>query len=98
MQTESERWGMMNTCFTDEKQIKKYTKTVLRKECTSVQKYINESVESFDSTQDNDPNFSSSFFHEGPIVNVKTVEEGLKEMNLHKVRKKENICHIKNMT
>ena len=40
----------------------KISKTVLCKECTYVQKDINESDENFDSTQDNEPTLSSSFF------------------------------------
>ena len=39
-----------------------------------VQKYTNESDKNFDSTQDNEATFSSSFFHEGIIVNVETIE------------------------
>ena len=58
-----ESWGMMKTCFTDAKQIKTIPKTVLCKECTYFQKYINESNDNFYSTQDNEPTFSSSFFH-----------------------------------
>ena len=69
-----EIWGIMNTCFPDAKQIKKCPKTVLYQKCTYVQKDINESDENFDSTQDNEPTFSSSFFHEGPIVNVENIE------------------------
>ena len=82
----------MKTCFHDANQIKKCPKTVLCKECTYFQKDINESDENFDSTQDNEPTFSSSFFHEGPIVNVETIEELLKEMNLRRIQKKgENV-------
>ena len=67
---------------------KNHLQNVLCKKCTYVKKYINESDENFDSTQDNEPTFLSSFFHEGPIVNVETIEERLKEMNLHGVQKK----------
>ena len=58
----TESWGMAKTCFTDAKQLQKYPKTVLCKECTYVQKYINESDENFVSPTDNEPTFSSSFF------------------------------------
>ena len=65
---------MMKTCFPDAKQNKKYPKTTLCKEFTYVQKFINESDKNFYSTQYNEPTFSSSFFHEGPIVNVENIE------------------------
>ena len=58
-----EIWGMMKKYFPDAKQIIKYPKTVLCKECAYVQKDINKSDESFDSTQDIEPNFLSSYFH-----------------------------------
>ena len=74
------------------------SKTVLCKECTYVQKDINERDKNFYSTQDNDASFSILFFHEGPIVNVETIEERLKEMNLHMVKKKETNFHLNNMT
>ena len=45
---------------------------------------MNESDEDFYCTQDNEPTFSSLFFHEGPIVNVETIKERLKEMKLHR--------------
>ena len=50
-------WGMMKTCFTDAKQIKKCPKHVLWKECTYVQKDINKKDEDFDSTEDDEPIF-----------------------------------------
>ena len=53
------------------------SKNVLCKECTYGQKDINESDENFYSTEDIEPTFSSSFFHEGPVVNVETIEEML---------------------
>ena len=88
-----ESWGMMKTCFPDANQIKQCPKTVLCKECTYVQKDINESDEHFDSPPYNEPKFSSSYFHEEPIFNVETIEERLKEMKLHRVQKKgKNHC------
>ena len=60
----------MKNCFPDAKQIIKFPKTVLCKECTYVQKDINKSDENFDYTQDNEPTISSSYFHKEPIVNV----------------------------
>ena len=53
-----ESCGMTKTCFPDAKQ-KKSQKNVLCKECTYVQKYINENDENFDSAEDNEPTFSS---------------------------------------
>ena len=63
-------------------------KNVLCKECTYVQKDINENDENFDSTEDNEPTFSSSLFYEVHVVDVETIEERLKEMNLHRVKKR----------
>ena len=54
-----------------------------------IQKDINEKYENFDSTEDNEPTFSSSLFYEVHVVDVETIEERLKEMNLHRVQKKE---------
>ena len=56
-----ESWGIINTSFPDAKQIK-MPKFFLCKECTYVQKDINESDENFDSTQYKEPILSSSFF------------------------------------
>ena len=67
----------MKTCFPDPRQIKICQKH-LCKECTYVKKYINESDETFYSTEDNEPTFSSYFFQEGPVVNVENIEERLK--------------------
>ena len=53
-------WEIMKNYFTDAKQINKCPKNVLYKECTYVQKDINENDENFDSTKDNEPTFSSS--------------------------------------
>ena len=41
-------------------------------------KYRNKSDDNFDSPPDNEPTFSSSYFHEEPIVNLETIEESLK--------------------
>ena len=89
---------MTKTCFPDAKQIKKIPKTVLCKECTYVQKDINENDEKIDSTEDNEPTFSSSFFQEGPVFTVENIEERLNEMNLDRIHKKEKKCHFMNMT
>ena len=56
-----ESWEIMKTCFPDAKQIENTPEIVLWKECTYVQKYINEKDDNFDSTEDNEPTFSSSF-------------------------------------
>ena len=76
---------MVKTCFLDEKQIIKCPKTTLYKECTYVKKYRNEGDENFDYPPDNEPTFSSPYFHEEPIVNVETIEERLREINLHRL-------------
>ena len=55
-------WRMVKTCFPDATKIKKSPKNVLCKECTYVQNDINENDENFDSAEDNEPTFSSSFF------------------------------------
>ena len=57
-----ESWGMMKTCFNDEKQIEKCPKIVLCKECTYVQKDRNESDENFDPSPDNEPTFCHHIF------------------------------------
>ena len=51
--------GYDEDMFPDANKIKRCPKTVLCKECTYVQKDINESDENFDSTQENEPTFSS---------------------------------------
>ena len=56
------------------------------KECTYVQKDINESDDDFDSTEDNELTSLSLFFQEGPVVNVENIEERLRAMNLHMVQ------------
>ena len=55
---------MTKNCLPNAKQIKKFPKTVLCKECTYVQKDLNKSDEKFDSTNDNEPTFSVSYSHE----------------------------------
>ena len=45
-------WEMMKKIFPDAKPIKKCPKTVLCKECTCVQKYINGIDEKIDPTED----------------------------------------------
>ena len=52
-----ESWGMMKNFFPDAEPIKKSPKTLLCKECTYVQKDINENDEKIDSTKDNEPTF-----------------------------------------
>ena len=59
---------------------KALNKTVC-KECTYVQKYINQIDESFDFSSDNEHTFPASYFHEEPISDAQTIEEGLKLMN-----------------
>ena len=54
-------WEMMKYCFPDAKQ-KKCPKTVLCKECTYVQKYINGNDEKKDSTEDIEHSFAHHIF------------------------------------
>ena len=89
---------MVKTCFLDEKQIIKCPKTTLYKECTYVKKDRNEIEENIDYLPDNEPTFSSSYFNEEPIGNVENTEERLKEMNLHRVQKRENNYRLTSMT
>ena len=59
-----ESWEMKKTCFLDAKQIKKYPKITVCKECIYVQKDRNESDENIDPPPDNEPILSSSYFNE----------------------------------
>ena len=43
--------------------------------------------EKIDSTEDNEPTFLSSFFQEGTVFTVETIEERLNEINLDRVQK-----------
>ena len=52
----------------------------------------------FDFPLYNETIFSSSYFHEGPIVNVESIEESLGEIILHRVQKKETNYCPKNLT
>ena len=56
--------------------LKKCPKTVLCKECTYVQKYINENDEKIDSTEDNEPTFLSSFFRKEMFLLWKILKKG----------------------
>ena len=56
-----ESWGMMKTYFPDAKHTKNFPKTVLCKECTYIQKYLNESDENFVSPPDSDLTFHRHF-------------------------------------
>ena len=67
---------------------KKIPKTVLCKECSYVQRDINENDEEINSTEDNDPTFLSSHFLEKPVFTVENIEERLNEMNLERVQSK----------
>ena len=81
-------WGMVKNCFPDTKQIKKCPKVVLCKECTYVQKDINENDKKIDSTEDIEPTFLSSYFLGNPVFTVETIKKGLNEINLDRVQKK----------
>ena len=56
-----------------------------------------ESEGNIDSPTHNESKFSSSYFHKKLIVSVETIQERLKEMNLHRVQKKETKDCFKNM-
>ena len=79
---------MIKNCFPDAKQINQCPKSTLCKECKYVQeeKYLSEG--NIDSPPDNGPTFSSEYSLEKPTVNVETIEERFKEMNLHRVQQK----------
>ena len=79
---------MNQTCFPDAKQVKQYPKTILCKECTYVQIDQNESEDNFDSPPDNEPTFNQFCFQEGYVFDVETIEERLRDMNVHSVYKK----------
>ena len=49
---------MMKNCFPDDKKTNKFPKTVLCKECTYVQKYINDKDEKIDPPADIEQTFS----------------------------------------
>ena len=68
------------------------------KKCTYVQNDRNQIDESFYFPPDNKYTFSASYFHEEYIVDVETIEERIKSMNLHRVQKKDMNYHHKNMT
>ena len=69
------------------------SKTVLCKELTYIKKDINESDDNCFPHQITNLPFHHHF-KEGPIVNVGTIEERLKEMNLHMVQEKRRIIII----
>ena len=79
---------MMNYCFSEAKQIKKCPKTVLCKECTYVQKYINGKDEKIDPPEDIEQTFFSSYFIEKPNFTVESIEVRLNEINLERLQKK----------
>ena len=51
----------------------------------------------FNLTLDNEHTFSISYFHEEPILDVLTIEERIKAMNLHRVSKIYMTYNHKNM-
>ena len=75
----------------------KIKKPFLCKECTYAQKDINENDEKIDSTEDIETTFLSSYFLENPVFNVEIIEESLNEINLDRVQKKGENCHLMNM-
>ena len=69
-----EIWETMKKLFSWCKANKKRPKNTVCKECTYVQKDINEIDDDFDSPLDNEPTFSASYFYEVHIFNVETIE------------------------
>ena len=57
-------------CVPDDKEVKECSKTTKYKKCIYVQNEINKIDESFDLTLDNEHTFSTSYFHEEPILDV----------------------------
>ena len=79
---------MIKNCFPDANQIRRCPKTVLCKECTYVQKYLNVKDEKIDHTEDIEQTSFSSYFIEKPVFTVESFEARLNEINLERVQKK----------
>ena len=65
---------MMKNCFPGANQIKKCPKTVLCKECTYVQKYINVKDEKIDPPEDIEQTFSRHISLKNPILRWKILK------------------------
>ena len=60
----------------------------MRKQFKYFQNDTNKIDESFDFPQDSRHAFSVSYFYKNPIFDVRNIEERLKAMNLHRVKKR----------
>ena len=75
----------MQEYFPDAKQVKTFPKTRVCYKCTYVQNDKNHIDDVFDFLPDTYHTFSASCYLEKPIVDVKTIKERIKSMNLHRV-------------
>ena len=73
---------MMMNCFPGANQIKKCPKTVSCKECTYVQKDINENDEKIDPPEYSEQTLFLSYFMKEPNHTVESIEVRLNEINL----------------
>ena len=81
-------WEMMNNSFPDENKINMFPKTVSCKECTYVQKHINEYDEKIDPPEDCEQIFQSSYFMTEPNYTVESIELRLIEINMERIQDK----------
>ena len=68
-----ESWEIMQTYFPDAKGLKKPPKITRCKKCEYIQNERNQVYKSFDLTPDYAHTFSTSYFHEEPILDVSTI-------------------------
>ena len=74
-------------------------KTVSCKECTYVQKHINENDEKIDPPADYEQTFSSSYFMKEPNETVEMIYSRLKDINMERIQyKREKPLPKNNMT
>ena len=86
----------MKNFFIDSNQINKCPKTVSCKECTYVQKHINENDEKIDTPADSEQTFLSSYFMKEPIHTVESIEVRLMKSIWRGYKIKEKTCVLKN--
>ena len=83
--------------FLMQSKIKNTQKPLYAKNLHMFKKKGNESDGNIDSPPDNEPTFSWSYFHGEPIFNLEIIKEGLTEMNLHRLQKKETNNRLNNI-
>ena len=76
------------TDFPDANQINKCPKTVSCKECTNVQKDINENDEKIDTQADSEQTFFSSYFMKELNHTVESIELRFNEINMERIQDK----------